>query len=422
MNVEIANRLQQLRKNNNLSQEELAEKIGVSRQAVSKWERAEASPDTDNLILLSRLYNMSLDELLRTDSKPLGGVSLKKDNYKEPAREMRPDNYTEEEIYPNRETAHNSIPQGSPFGADISEEEKRKTAPDGDFGEFGEAMGRAGRAIGDAINAAGDRVREEMKRTGKDGKSFEDRLEKSMTKIGNGIEKAGRAVERSFDKLGQKMEEKEKRYANMYGYESGSMDNSSNKKKHKKKHKKEQNPPATLFDKLFCFLVLGTFFSCVGVGLAHPGWVLFLLIPFYYTTKNALRKRNLLLFCYPLLCAIIYFGVGGFLDTIWWSLAVCWYEIMWLLFLTIPLYYTGIVAIKKRNPLIFCYPVLCAIVYLGFGLVFSKISYWASDIWFSAAWAPLAMSIPIYYIVISHFRQKSKAADSTHSTVSGAVD
>ena len=40
MNVEIANRLQQLRKKNNLSQEELAEKIGISRQAVSKWERA----------------------------------------------------------------------------------------------------------------------------------------------------------------------------------------------------------------------------------------------------------------------------------------------------------------------------------------------------------------------------------------------
>lgn len=427
MNAEIANRLQQLRKNNNLSQEELAEKIGVSRQAVSKWERAEASPDTENLILLSRLYNISLDELLLADSKPVSeGISLKKDNYKEPAcvrtREMRPDNYTDEEIYPNRETVHNSIPQGAPFGADISEEESRKTNSRGNYDEFGDAMNRAGRAIGDAINAAGDRVREEMKRPGKDGKTFEDRIEKSMTKIGNGIEKAGRAVERSFDKLGEKMEEKEKRYANMYGYESSSTNSSRQSQKRKNKNKKGQNPPATLFDKLFCFLVLGVFFSCVGVGLAHPGWVLFLLIPFYYTTKNALRKRNLLLFCYPLLCAIIYFGIGGFLDTIWWSLAVCWYEIMWLLFLTIPLYYTGIVAIKKRNPLIFCYPVLCVIVYLGFGLVFSEISWWVSDAWFSAAWAPLAMSIPIYYIVISHFRQKSKAANGTQSTVSSAVD
>lgn len=67
MNIEIANRLVKLRKANNLSQEALAEKLGISRQAVSKWERAEASPDTDNLILLAKLYKISLDELLMTD-------------------------------------------------------------------------------------------------------------------------------------------------------------------------------------------------------------------------------------------------------------------------------------------------------------------------------------------------------------------
>lgn len=69
MNIEIANRLVNLRKENNLSQEALAEKLGISRQAVSKWERAEASPDTDNLILLSRLYGVSIDELLKTDEE-----------------------------------------------------------------------------------------------------------------------------------------------------------------------------------------------------------------------------------------------------------------------------------------------------------------------------------------------------------------
>ena len=67
MNLEIANRLQKLRKENGYSQEQLALELGISRQAVSKWERAESSPDTDNLILLARLYNVSLDELLSTD-------------------------------------------------------------------------------------------------------------------------------------------------------------------------------------------------------------------------------------------------------------------------------------------------------------------------------------------------------------------
>ena len=69
MNIEIANRLVNLRKRNHLSQEALAERLGISRQAVSKWERAEASPDTDNLILLARLYKVSLDELLLTEDE-----------------------------------------------------------------------------------------------------------------------------------------------------------------------------------------------------------------------------------------------------------------------------------------------------------------------------------------------------------------
>ncbi len=67
MNVQIANKLVNLRKSLGLSQEELAHKIGVSRQAVSKWERAESSPDTDNLIALSQIYKISIDELLDAD-------------------------------------------------------------------------------------------------------------------------------------------------------------------------------------------------------------------------------------------------------------------------------------------------------------------------------------------------------------------
>lgn len=69
MNIEIANRLLRLRKEHGFSQEDLAAKIGISRQSVSKWERAEASPDTDNLIALARLYGVSLDDLLLTETR-----------------------------------------------------------------------------------------------------------------------------------------------------------------------------------------------------------------------------------------------------------------------------------------------------------------------------------------------------------------
>lgn len=69
MNKTIGEKLFEHRKNANLSQEELAEKIGVSRQAVSKWERDESSPDTNNLIALAKLYNISLDELVLSDNQ-----------------------------------------------------------------------------------------------------------------------------------------------------------------------------------------------------------------------------------------------------------------------------------------------------------------------------------------------------------------
>lgn len=70
MNIEIADRLVALRREHGYSQEELAARLGVSRQAVSKWERAESSPDTDNLITLARLYGTSLDELLLQNTRP----------------------------------------------------------------------------------------------------------------------------------------------------------------------------------------------------------------------------------------------------------------------------------------------------------------------------------------------------------------
>lgn len=70
MNIETANRLVQYRKQRGMSQEDLATALGISRQAISKWERAEASPDTDNLIALAKLYGISLDELLMNPSKP----------------------------------------------------------------------------------------------------------------------------------------------------------------------------------------------------------------------------------------------------------------------------------------------------------------------------------------------------------------
>lgn len=75
MDVSIGNRLYQYRRKSGLSQEELAARLGVSRQAVSKWERAEAAPDTDNLINLSKIYGVTLDELINNDPADNGNQS-----------------------------------------------------------------------------------------------------------------------------------------------------------------------------------------------------------------------------------------------------------------------------------------------------------------------------------------------------------
>lgn len=64
MDLMTADKLQKLRKAHGLSQDALAERLGISRQSISKWERGESTPDTDNLIALASVYGISLDELI----------------------------------------------------------------------------------------------------------------------------------------------------------------------------------------------------------------------------------------------------------------------------------------------------------------------------------------------------------------------
>ena len=63
----LGQRIQELRKKQGLSQEALGEKLGVSRQAISRWEMDGAVPEVDKLIALSKLFGVSLDELLQVE-------------------------------------------------------------------------------------------------------------------------------------------------------------------------------------------------------------------------------------------------------------------------------------------------------------------------------------------------------------------
>ena len=66
--MELKERLADLRRERELSQEELAREIGVTRQAVSKWERGVIAPSTTNLIALGELYGVHLDELVHGEA------------------------------------------------------------------------------------------------------------------------------------------------------------------------------------------------------------------------------------------------------------------------------------------------------------------------------------------------------------------
>ncbi len=67
--MEIGKRIMTLRKKNGLSQEELSEKVGVARQTISKWELGETSPDLKQAKELSKIFNVSIDELTDNDIK-----------------------------------------------------------------------------------------------------------------------------------------------------------------------------------------------------------------------------------------------------------------------------------------------------------------------------------------------------------------
>ena len=63
----LADKIIENRKKNGWSQEELAEKLGVSRQSVSKWEGAQAVPDLKKILQLSEIFGVSTDYLIRDE-------------------------------------------------------------------------------------------------------------------------------------------------------------------------------------------------------------------------------------------------------------------------------------------------------------------------------------------------------------------
>lgn len=261
MNIETGQRLLEYRKKSNLSQEELAERIGVSRQAVSKWERAEASPDTDNLIMLSKIYGVTLDELIN-------GAILGSQN----------------------------------------EENFRKC--DNQYGSSDDEKHLDDNSYSDSVSFKhGIHVRS------KNGDSVD---------IGfNGIH-----VDLPADNTHVHIDG-----GGVYVQDGA---NSFNEDNVCSRGKEDEECPAIVrgFKKfpfpVMCAFLYIIFGFCDIFGGWGTGWIVFMTIPLYYTLIDAIYKKNAAHFAYPVLAAMIYIICG--LEYSNWHPS-------WIVFLTVPFYY-----------------------------------------------------------------------------------
>ncbi len=351
MNIKFGDKLVRLRKQRGMSQEELAAKLGVSRQAVSKWERGEASPDTYNLIQLARAYGTTLDELVGED----GETPCSHDNP----------------------------------GA------KGEDAFDGDGMDF------SGGAAGFVIHDDDGEVSKVVTIT-KDGVCAGDVDGETVVNVNNdGI----------YAKAGKK------KFSSRWDHKGGDSagwdsddgffdddddddndffdDDDDTDDGEEKEFKVEMNfsggkKKEGRFWMHFPYPVLCAIaYLMMGFvwDLWHPGWLIFLTIPLYYPLVEAAYKskdlvRTLLSFPYPVLVAGAYLLIG-----FEWGL---WHP-YWLLFLTIPIYYTVLGALKDHSPIEINisggFPLLVLAAYLAIGFIW--------QLW-HPGWL-IFFTVPLYY-------------------------
>ncbi|MGN0172374.1 MAG: helix-turn-helix transcriptional regulator [Acutalibacteraceae bacterium] len=265
MNIEIANHLVQLRKKNGFSQETLAEKLGLSRQAVSKWERAEASPDTDNLIALAKLYGVSLDELLMMNEGDAASA--------EDATKTEP-----------------SAKGGA--GEQRQTEQDENGAPEGTFRK-------------DSVHIGWDGIH-----------VTDDHNEVHISRGGIYVNDAEK---------GTRVESAEDGHIYVNGRELHDLRREQPRYTHGGRRSIWATFPYPIAVTA-AFLLLG-----LMEGWWHPAWLLFLTIPLYYSVIEAVQKRRIHYFCYPVFAVLLHLSLICFVPDTWtWS---------WVIYLTVPLFY-----------------------------------------------------------------------------------
>ena len=275
MTIETANRLYELRKKRGLSQEELAEKLGVSRQAVSKWERSEASPDTDNLIALAKLYGLSLDELI----------------YGEKDNDSKSESESEEESAADNDKNEFNECEDNYINIDDGKD-RVQIGPKGIFVESDD---------GEKVHISFGGIKIESSKSNDEESDEDDEADEDEYGIDD---ENARTYKTGDGKFTIKI-------------------NQINSKPNTVKFWLSVPYPIIC---AIIYLWLG--FTVPGAWGIH--WVIFVTIPVYYSLVKAISKRRFSEFAYSTLVSCVFLYIG--LCTGDWHPA-------WLVFLTIPIYY-----------------------------------------------------------------------------------
>lgn len=288
MNIEIANRLVQLRKEHNLSQEALAERLGISRQAVSKWERAEASPDTDNLIMLAKLYGISLDALLLLeDASKATPEETSKESSEETSRET---------VGPEEEIRRMAAEEED--AKDSTEEKDQESKKSEEYVHVG-------------LKGVHVKDKDSEVHVSWNGIYVDDKKRNEKVCIGNG-----------------------KAYVDGKEYDMKDYKHIHELRKMKRKESPLCQFPMALLVSV-TYILMGIFFH-----LWHPGWLIFFAIPLWHSAVEGIVMKRVDAFAYPVLVVLVFLCLGFF--------AGAWHP-GWVLFLTIPFYYWGIHVIKRNQ-------------------------------------------------------------------------
>ncbi len=279
----MRNNLIRLRKEAGLSQEELADKLAVSRQAVSKWERGEALPDTDNLIRLAKLYNVSIDEIV--------GYTPDKSNFAD-----NEESGNKEESADKRNSADKS---NSADGANETNDTNDSGGTDGANGtdDSGDTNGSGG---SDGTNDSGSSGDEFFTQNGR--KDF-------YTKDGKRIR---------FESDGHRK--------SIFITDDDDDDDTDGGDYPRKK-----TGIRDVLESVYIILCIAAFFVWGAVFNGWEiAWTLFITVPIFTSIISCVRKRRVGKFNFPCFVTFVYLLFGMIFD-IWHPL--------WIIFLLIPAFY-----------------------------------------------------------------------------------